>query len=220
MPMHDAVVARVRGLLTRPKQELPRTIAEAGDFRSLLPYVLVLLSLGALAIFVSGGILGTYAEPQNLFGMRVGGGWYRAPGSALVSALEYVGLGVGGWWLLGRVLFILAPTFGARPDQAASFKVAAWTATPLWLTFALVLLDSIPYLHSLIGIGWLAGLIYGVMLGIWALPLLVGAPEAKAPSYILAAVGITLAAVVVAVMLFGFLHRMIFGATGSASLLH
>src|SRR5262245_37408509 len=142
MPMHDAVVARVRGLFREPKQELPKTIAEGGDFKSLLPYVLVLLAPGALATFISGGIIGTYMVPTERFGIRVGGGWYRAPGSALVSALELVALGLGGWWVLARVLHRLAPTFGARPDQPAAFKVAAWTATPLFLAGALALLES------------------------------------------------------------------------------
>ncbi len=201
--MRDSLIARVRGLLLEPKQELPKTIAEPGDFKSLLPYVLVLIAVSALAKFISSGILGIYTAPQVVFGMRIGGGWFRAPIASLVQAVLDVGLGVATWWFFGFILAALAPSFGARKDDNAALKVAAWTATPVWLAGVFSLLNSIPYLGWLALLALVAALVYGVLIGMWALPLLMGTPENKAPGHILAAMAIAVAVSLVVGFLFG-----------------
>jgi hypothetical protein len=217
--MRDSLIARVRGLLLKPKEELPKTIAESGDFKSLLPYVLVLLAVGALARFVSAGIIGKYVPPQVVFGMKIGGGWFRAPIASLVGAVFAVGLGVAGWWFFAFILNALAPSFGARKDEAAAYKVAAWTATPIWVAGALAILGSVPYLDWLATIGQLGALVYAVLIGMWALPLLMGTPESKAPGHVLAAMGITLAAMLaVGFVVFGLIIGGLFA--GGAALLH
>jgi hypothetical protein len=217
--MRDSLVARVRGLLLTPKEELPKTIAEPGDFKSLLPYVLVLLSVGALARFISAGIIGRYVAPQVVFGMKIGGGWFRAPIASLVGAVFSVALGVGVWWFFSFILNALAPSFGARKDEAAAYKVAAWTATPMWVAGGLAILGSVPYLDWLATLAMVGALVYAVLIGMWALPLLMGTPENKAPGHILAAMGITLAVTaVVGFVLFGLVIGSMF-ATGAA-LLH
>jgi hypothetical protein len=209
--MREALIARVRGILLKPKAELPQTIAEPGDFKSLLPYVVVLLALGALADFVSAGVIGVYMEPQVVFNMKIGGGFARAPVQALVGAALSVGMGVGVWWFYAFILETLAPSFGGRKDPAAAFKVAAYSATPIWVAGLLGIFRSVPYLGWLANIGKLAGLIYAVAIGIWALPILMGTPENKAPGHILAALGITLVATVaVSFVVFTLLFGMIF----------
>lgn len=217
--MRDSLVARVRGLLLTPKNELPKTIAEAGDVKSLLPYVVVLLSIGALARFISAGIIGRYVAPQVVFGMKIGGGWFRAPIAALVGAVFAIGLGLGVWWFFAFILNTLAPSFGARKDEAAAYKVAAWTGTPIWIAGALAILGSVPYLDLLAALGQVAALVYAVLIGMWALPLLMGTPENKAPGHVLAAMGITLAvAAVVGFVLFGVVIGSMFA--GGAALAH
>lgn len=217
--MRDSLVARVRGLLLTPKEELPKTIAEPGDFKSLLPYVLVLLSIGALARFVSTGIIGQYVAPQVVFGMKIGGGWFRAPISSLVGAVFSVAVGVGAWWFFAFILNALAPSFGARKDEPAALKVAAWTGTPVWIAGAFAILGSVPYLGWLAMLATIGGIVYAVLIGMWALPLLMGTPESKAPGHVLASMGITLAVTaVVGFVLFGLVIGSIF-ATG-ATLLH
>ena len=214
--MRDSLVARVRGLLTKPKDELPKTIAEAGDFKALLPYVLVLLSVGALSQFISAGIIGKYMPPQVVFGMKIGGGWSRMPILSLVGAVLQVGIGVGVWWFFGFIVNALAPSFGARKDDAAALKVAAWTLTPIWLASALALFGSVPYLGWIATVAMIGGVVYGVLIGMWALPLLMGTPEGKAPGHILAAMGITLAVTaVVWFVVFGLVIASLF-ATGAA----
>ena len=214
--MRDSLVARVRGLLMTPKDELPKTIAEPGDVKSLLPYVVVLLSVGALARFISSGIIGKYVAPQVVFGMKIGGGWFRAPIASLVGAVLSVAFGVGVWWFFGFILNVLAPSFGARKDEAAALKLAAWTATPIWVAGALAILGSVPYLGVIATLAMIGALVYAVLIGMWGLPLLMGTPESKAPGHILAAMGITLAVtVVVWFVLFGVVVASLF-ATGAA----
>ena len=214
--MRDSLVARVRGLMTKPKDELPKTIAEAGDFKSLLPYVLVLVSVGALSQFISAGIIGKYVPPQVVFGMKIGGGWFRSPIASLVGAVLSVGIGVGVWWFFGFILNALAPSFGARKDDAAALKIAAWTATPIWLAGALALCGSVPYVGWIATVAVVGGVVYGVLIGMWGLPLLMGTPESKAPGHILAAMGITLAVTaVVWFVVFGLVIASLF-ASGAA----
>jgi hypothetical protein len=209
--MRDSLVARVRGLLMAPKDELPKTIAEPGDFKSLLPYVVVLLAVGALAEFLSAGVIGVYVQPQVVFNMKIGGGFFRSPVQALVGAVLSVGMGVGVWWFYAFMLETLAPTFAGRKDRSGAFKVAAYSATPIWVAGVLAILHSVPYLGWVANLGRLAALVYAVMVGIWALPILMGTPENKAAGHILAAMAITLVATVaVWFVVFSVLFGMLF----------
>jgi hypothetical protein len=199
--MLDKLITRVRGVLLQPRRELPRTIAEPGDVRSvLIPYVLVLVSVGALAQFISHGLIGVYVPPQMLLGMRYGGGFLRSPLPSLIASLLYVGLGCGAWWLFAFLLVKLAPSFGARPDRNAARKAAAYIATPIWLAGALALLQSIPYLGIVSLAGHVAALAYAVFIGMQALPILMGTPESKAVNHTLAALAITTVGYVVALV--------------------
>ena len=214
--MRDSLVARVRGLLVTPKDELPKTIAEAGDFKALLPYVGVLVSIGALSRFISAGIIGRYIAPVSLFGMKVGGQWVRTPIASLVGAVFAVAIGIGAWWFFAFILNTLAPSFGARKDEQSAYKVAAWVATPIWVAGALAVLGSVPYLDWLATLASIGGVIYGVLIGIWALPLLMGTPETKAAGHVLAAMGITIAVTaVVSFVMLGLIVGSLF-ATGAA----
>lgn len=218
--MPKALIARVRGLLLKPKDELPRTIAEPGDLKSLLPYVVALVSIGAVARFLSAGVIGTWVAPQIVFGMKIGGGWFRAPIRALFAAIFSVGIGVAAWWFFAFILNLLAPSFGARRDERAAHKAAAWIATPVWLAGAFGVLESVPYLGFVDTLAHIAALVYAVLLGIWALPLLLGTPEGKAPGHVFAAAGITIAALIgVWFLLFSLLLASLFGGSGVA-LLH
>ncbi len=198
--MGKTLIARVRGVLLDPRRELPRTIAEAGDVRSMLwPYVLVLVAVGAMARFVATGLIGVYVPPQVLFDrVRYGGGYLRTPVPSLIGAILHVALGVGAWLLLAMVLDKLAPKFGARQDPEAARKAAAYIATPIWLAGALAIFNSIPYLGVLSAIGHIGAVAYSVYLGMQALPLLLGTPEDKAVGHVLAALGLTLVAVAAA----------------------
>jgi hypothetical protein len=135
---------------------------------------------------------------------------------SLVGAILSVGLGVGVWWFFAFILNALAPSFGARKDEAAALKLAAWTATPIWVAGALAILGSVPYLGVIATLAMIGALVYALLIGMWGLPLLMGTPESKAPGHILAAMGITLAVtVVVWFVLFSVVVASLF-ATGAA----
>jgi hypothetical protein len=188
--MRPSLTQRVRDLVRVPRYELARTIADAGDVRSLLPDVLPLAALGAVARYLAIGVLGIYAEPAAvLFGMRVGGGWTRSPSSGAIDAVAALALGFGGWLGLAELLGMLAPRCGGRRDLDAARKLAAIIATPLWLAGVSALFRSIPYLTFLEPLAHLVGLGYGVLLGIWGAPLLLGTPERNAAAHVLGAVG-------------------------------
>jgi hypothetical protein len=192
------VAARVRGLFRSPRREVARAATEPGDVRSLLAYVLPLAVVGPIAIFLSEGVIGTYTAPQAvLFGMRVGGGFIRAPVTALVAASTALALEVGGWWLLAWLLAKLAPQFDGRADAAGARKLAALVATPVWLAGATALFASVPYFAFVEPLAYVAALAYAVLLGVRALPLLFGTPEAKAAGHVIAAAGISFVAVAV-----------------------
>jgi hypothetical protein len=198
--MGAKLIARVRGVLLSPREELPKTIAEAGDIRSvLIPYVIVLVSIGALAQFISRGLIGVYIAPSVVLGMKYGGGWLRLPVASLISSLAVIVIGCLAWWLFAFLLVKLAPGFKARSDRDAARKAAAYIATPLWLAGALTLLTSIPYLGIVNVIGHLAAFAYAIFIGMQALPLLLGTPEDKAVSHTLAALSITAVTVLVSV---------------------
>jgi hypothetical protein len=187
------VIARVRALFRTPRRELPRAIAEPGDVRSLLRYVLPLVAIGGVARFVSEGLIGVYSAPAaELFGMSIGGGMKREPIPALVDALAWCALGLGAWYALARVLAWLAPRMHGRHDADAARKLSAIALTPLWLAGGAALLSSVPYLSLIEPLADVAGLAYGMLLGIWALPFLLATPEADAPAHMLAAAGLAL----------------------------
>jgi hypothetical protein len=195
--MYRRLVTRVRGLLRDPRRELPRLIAERGDLRALLPSVLVLAALGPVVRGLGQGLIGTYHAPDAvLFGMAVGGGFRRAPVAALIGVPLAIALELGAWWLLGWLMAEISPQFGGRRDLLAARKAATAIATPLWLAGPFVLFDSIPHLGFVAPLAQIAGLVYGVLLGVWALPLLLGTPNSKAPGQLLAALGISAALLV------------------------
>lgn len=199
--MGDKLIRRVRGVLLSPREELPRTIAEPGDVRSVLvPYVVVLVAIGAVAQLVSRGLIGVWIPPQLLLGMKYGGGFLRMPLAALFGSLLAMVIGCGAWWLFAFLLLKLAPSFGARSDEDAARKAAAYVATPIWLAGVLALFQSVPYLGIVSVVGHIAALAYAVFIGMQALPLLLGTPEPKAVGHTLAALSITAVAVVIAMM--------------------
>lgn len=190
--MFQRLVSRLRGLLRDPRRELPRLIAERGDYKALLPTVAILAALGAVVRGVGQALIGTYHAPDAvLFGMAVGGGFRRAPTAGLVGVPLAIALGVGAWWLLGWLLAATSPQFGGRQDEPAARKAALAIATPIWLAGPFVIFDSIPHLGFVAPLAHIVGLVYGVLLGVWALPLLLGTPNNKAPVQLLAALAIT-----------------------------
>jgi hypothetical protein len=209
--MIRAVVARTRDLVLQPKDVLLAALAESGTPRDVLvPYVLWVAAVGPIAGFLSLGLIGVYHPPTSIFNTVVPGGYTRAFGPALVQMLVAYGLGVGAWRLLALALDLLAPRFGGQHDAGGAYKSAAFALTPVWLGGGMQLLGSVPYLGTAgTMVGLFGGLLYGVLIGVWAVPVHHGTPEAKAPGHVLAAMGFT----VVATLAADLALLTLFGAT-------
>ena len=190
--MYRRLVTRIRGLLRDPRRELPRLIAERGDLKALLPTVVILSALGAVVRGLGQALIGTYHAPDAvLFGMPVGGGFRRATTAGLVGVPLAIALEVGAWWLFGWLLATTSPQFGGRQDEPAARKAATAIATPIWLAGPFALFDSVPHLGFIAPLAHIVGLVYGVLIGVWALPLLLGTPNSKAPGQLLATLGVS-----------------------------
>lgn len=202
----NAIVARVRGLFTAPRDELVRVLPESGELKAVLvPYVLVLAAVGPVTGFLVHGLIGAYQPAMTIFNTTVPATWVRAPGPALASAALRYALAIGGFLLLATLLERLAPSFGGRRDRGGALKSAAVLCTPVWLAGAFTLLEALPGLHYLVSVGVLAGLVYAVLLGMWAVPQQLGVPESRAVGHVLAAIALTSVGVALGYWLLGLI---------------
>jgi hypothetical protein len=207
------LIGRVKGLLLSPKSELPQMVADPGELKSvLMPYVAVLAAIGPIVTFLSTGLIGVYHPGTKIFGMEIPGGYVRMPVMALFSGIIGYAVSIGAWWFYSFILGALAPTFGGRKDMSGAFKVAAASATPIWVAGLLGLLRSVPMLGWLSWLAIIGALVYSVLIAIWAVPVLMGTPEDKAPGHALASMGIVVGALVVTLLVVSVILGMLFAA--------
>jgi Yip1 domain len=188
------LIQRVEGLLRRPRQELPLTLAESGAPKDILPYVLMLAAPAALALFLADGLFGAWYGPTEIFHTVIPGSWARAPGPAAGIAVSVYVLLVGAWAGTAAVMSLLAPRFGGRRDDHGAAKAAACALTPMWLSGASLLFLSVPYLNWLPDVVIIAGIAWSVFVGKIAVPLHMGTPEAKAAGHALVSLALPITA--------------------------
>jgi hypothetical protein len=171
------MLMRIVRVLIRPKQEWVQTIAEPGDAKTLLvPYVVGLAAILPVAQFIATAVIG---EKVTFLG-RVSA--YRTPpvASAVMAALLLAAL-VGVWIAFALLINLLAPSFQARQDPEAAFKLATYSLTPAWLAGGLAVLST---MHGVAGAVWFIGLVGGVgyswYLLYTGLPIVLGTPDDKA----------------------------------------
>jgi hypothetical protein len=185
------LVERVLGILRKPRQALPLTLAESGAPSEVLRgYVLPLAAPGAIALFLSDGLFGAWYAPTEIFNTVIPGGWVREPLHALITALVVYALSVGAWAATAALMALSAPLFGGMRDQSGALKAAAYTLTPLWLAGAAQLFSSVPYLNWLPGVALVAGVAWAAFLAVIAVPLHLGTPDAKAPAHAVGSVAV------------------------------
>jgi hypothetical protein len=90
-------------------------------------------------------------------------------------------------YVVGYLIWKLAPTFGATTDQKKGTLLAAWIFTP---AFLISILNIIPF------IGWISflGLLYGLYILYLGLPILTNTPKDRVMSYL---VGVVVATIIV-----------------------
>jgi len=201
------LIARVKNILLTPKTEWPVIETEVTPTGKLLAgYVIPLAALSAVMSFVKMSVIGI-SIPFI--------GTIRTPFvSGLVATIAGFGFGLLGFFLFVLIVNQLAPTFGGRRDFRQALKVAAYTATPVWVGSVLGLL---PILSTLLQ---LAAGIYAIYLLYLGLPQLMRSARDRAAGYTFAViVGCVLAGIVLGVLnyLTGFGRYGGFGSGGFGS---
>lgn len=183
------LVARVKGILTNPRQEWAAIDAEPLDLTELLTkYVLPLAAIGPIATFIG----------WSTFGF---GGLFRlSAGTLLTGAIVSYVLSILGLFVCAWVINALAPTFGATPKMPQAIKVAAYSFTAAWVA---AIFNIIPVL-AIIG---LIGALYSLYLLFLGLPVLMKAPADKAMTYTVVVIVVT---VIIYVVLGSISSRMLY----------
>lgn len=166
-------------MFTNPRGYWDEALAEPGDIRSMLPTMMVLAAVPAVAWLIGIGAFG--AIRQGFFGMGLFARFFLA---MVVSTVLQYALSIVAWVVLGYLIDAFAPTFGAQKDLGQSMKLAA-VIIPTWLGQVL----AITSLQALAWVGMLAGLGFGGYLLYLGLPTMNGTPEDRAAGYAAAAIG-------------------------------
>jgi len=164
----QALIARVKAILTKPKLEWPVIDAEPATAKGLYTgYACILAAIPAIATLIGGQVVG-----HGVFGVT-----YRPPliGAIVAAAVSY-GLSLVMVYVLALIIDGLAPSFDGAKDRLKALKVAVYASTASWVAGVFLLLPTLSVL------GVLGGL-YSLYLLYLGLPVLMKAPQAKALGY-------------------------------------
>ncbi|MCO6417445.1 YIP1 family protein [Siccirubricoccus sp. KC 17139] len=159
------IVARAKGLITRPAAEWAVIAAEPADTKSLfMSYAVPLSAIPAVA-----GFIGSLLFARMLGGMVGGLGVVFSPISLLLNAIAGYVLGLAGVWVWGKIIEAMAPRFGGRGDEVSAMKLAVYAPTAAWVAGIFALLPPLAVL-GLLGL-------YSLYIFWKGVPVVVGVPE-------------------------------------------
>lgn len=162
------LVDRVKNILLTPKTEWPVIEAETTDTATLYKsYVAPLVGIGAVAAFISIGVIGISIPFL---------GTHRSISGGISAALLHLVVGLLSVFLIGWLINALAPTFTSQQNQQQALKLAAYAYTPAWIAAVLQILPGSTILALLGGL-------YGLYLIYIGLPVLMKTPAEKALPY-------------------------------------
>jgi hypothetical protein len=181
-----ALVDRVKNILLSPRAEWQVIDAEPATVSSLYAgYIAPLAAIPAVCGAIGLAVFG-YSIP-------IVGGTYRVPiTTALTNAVVSFVFQLVGVYIFAFIVDALAPSFGGTKNMVQALKLAAYSATPVWI---LGVLSLFPGLTSLLG---LVGVLYMLYLFFIGLPVCMKAPQDKVIGY--AAVSIIAMIIVVVVL--------------------
>lgn len=109
-------------------------------------------------------------------------------------------------YVVGFLIWKLAPTFGSTTDQRKGTLIAAWIFTP---AFLISILTIIPF------IGWIVflGLLYGLYILYLGLPVLTNTPKDKVMGYVIGVLIATIVVYAIVGAIIGFATAAIFVRT-------
>jgi Yip1 domain len=184
---------RAKAMLIDPAAEWALIERESGDPAYLLSrYVAVLALVPAVFGFLGAGVVGAVIPGAGLVRATLFDGLF----GAIFGYVETFAVIV----VLGFVINLLAPLFGAQKDFDSALKLAVYSFTPVWLAGIFLVL---PGLRFLVLTGF-----YGAYLLAMGLPRLMKAPRSH--SYVIVIVVCAFALTVIAIAV----QRAIFGTFG------
>lgn len=184
------LVARVQGILLKPKEEWVKIKEEPVSVSELFTsYALILAAIPAVAQLIG----------LSLIGRRVPFvGWYRyGMGRGLLYAILFYVFTLVSVYVFGIIINALAPTFSSTQNIANAMKLAAYSMTPAWVAGVLYI---IPYLGILVILASLYG-IYILYLG-FVTPLM-DTPKEKVVVYLVVSIVVALVLMVVVSIILG-----------------
>lgn len=174
------IIARVKGILLRPKEEWQAIAGEATTIGELYKsYVVLLAAIGPAASIIGMSVVGISMPLMGTFRMPIT--------TSIASAAVHYVLTLAGVYALALIIDALAPSFSGEKNLAQAFKVAAYSYTPGWVAGIFAIIPAL----SVLGILGLYSL-YLLYLG---LPVLMKSPREKSLSY-------TIAVIVAAIVIF------------------
>ena len=139
---------RVKGIITKPKDEWVKIKEEPSNITTLFTsYAVILAAIPAVASFIGRAFIG-YSVPFV--------GWIRmGVGRALLYAIFSYIFSLIGVYIIGLIIYFLAPSFSSKKDNIQAMKLAVYSMTPAWVAGVLYI---IPLLGFLVIIASLYGL--------------------------------------------------------------
>ncbi len=140
------------------------------------------LMINYVAVLAAVPFIATLIGDSWFYGLFLGG---RGIGYAFGIAIVAYVLDIIAVFVVGFIIWKLAPNFGTTTNQVRATRMAAYTFTP---AFLLAIFDIIPFL----GIIAVLGLLYGLYILYLGLPILMSTPKDKVLSYVIVTVVATL----------------------------
>ena len=135
------IVARAKGLITRPREEWRIIAGEPSDTASLFKSYVMPMS----AIPVVAGLIGLAIFARMFAAVPPG----LSIGALLVQGVVSYILGLAGVWAFGKIVQALAPRFGGTGEELPAMKLAAYSPTASWLAGAFAILPPLAVLTLL-----------------------------------------------------------------------
>ena len=185
------IVSRAKNIITTPNTEWPVIAAEPADTGPLFTgYVVPMAAIGLVATIIGSALAGNIA------------------GGLALGIVSFV-LSLIGVFIDGLVFSKVAPMFGGRDDMGQGLKLAAYSNTPGWL---IAVINVLVYVAPVLGILGLVALYGFYLLYTGAVPVM-GVPKDRA-------VGFTVVAIIIAIVIYVVLSLLVGGIVLAAFLRH
>jgi len=181
------MIARIRGLLVEPREEWARIAGARESTQAVVQrWILPLAAIGPVARAIGSRVFG-----WGNFGLT----YTPTLTATIVTAIVGYALGVLGTLFVAFALAGTAPSFGGVRDSRQALKVAAYSASMVYLAGAFQLVPGLVFLCVLGG--------YGFHLLYLGAPVLLRVPKDKAQPFALAMVAAAIVTYVIAFIAVG-----------------